>query len=237
MTCPDFNPSNPVIRFTHKRKVQTARAWYMDGTKLYVNWGGEPMQVTPVGVAGGLSAAEQDEVEEHRGGGVKKPSTEAAWLLAVRGLIVIKIGRYGPYSEAVATSGSGARSTADTRRASYRGSAPRHARNAEHQSGVGSVRSTTGIPPSLPLKQGAKAGVAQLAEPLPSKQDVAGSSPAARSKLTPNAVRVVTKTRATYYPVAMYESIKGRKDLVLTTNKIYRSCSLAASAGDVVVLP
>ena len=37
----------------------------MDGTKLYVNWGGEPMQVTPVGGAGDLSAAEQDEFEKY----------------------------------------------------------------------------------------------------------------------------------------------------------------------------
>lgn len=49
-----------------------------------------------------------------------------------------------------------------------------------------------------------------------------------------NAVRVVAAGKATYYPLSSYGSLKGDKQYVRTTQKVYKSVKLIDAAADVV---
>jgi len=130
---------------------------------------------------------------------------------------------------------------------------PRRQRKA---SGTGSIQpapSASITPPTRPLKAGATTFSASSPPPprrqqQRSEQDRQLPTPARREAVksanegrasgpTPNAVRVVTGAKATYYPLSMWDQLHGTKQRVTTSNKFYRSYPVATSTADDRVFP
>lgn len=128
-------------------------------------------------------------------------------------------------------------------RALPRGAAPRPRRVAAKEAGQTPdyVDITANSPPAVPLKAGAPND--DTTAPLRGKapRQTAHTRRETNNKSrrtsgpTPNAVRVTTGSKVTYYPLSMYEVVHGSKHRVRTLNKTYRAYPVAASISDVEI--
>lgn len=239
---PQFHPAAPLLNFKLGRKVEQAQGWYVDGSTVYVNWGGEPKAVK---LLAEIPAKERVQLLVEAACSTLKPNTEAHWVLAQEGLLRIASGRFGLYCELTevgkrrhatpeATAGSAKAET------SCEAATPRSRRKVAKQA-VPDNAPVANTPPATPLQAGASSPpgrarrpAARTLPPTPAKRAVQ-RAPGPLQK--PNAVRVTLGTRVTYYPVSMFGALHGEKIRVITKNKLYRSCSLEASTADVEVRP
>jgi hypothetical protein len=91
-------------------------------------------------------------------------------------------------------------------------------------------------PPATPHEAGAVSNRASAPKAQPAPAIPSGRSRSASiGHPSPNAIRVTSGRRVTYYPLKNEGSLRGEKQRVVTSNKLLKSYPVEASAADVVV--